>query len=436
MNGKKTGMIVWLCILFMITTLLTGCAKTENNAAESAAGKITLELWDWWGSGAYNEAIEKIVSNFNASQDEIFVKHINYPWGDVWTKALAATAAGNPPDIVIQDIMTVPTRAEAKQAMNLQPYIDKEPGFKDKFYPQLWDATVYKGESYAVPFTTDTRLLFYDKDMFEEAGLDPESPPTTWEELLQIARKLDKVDENGNIERLGIYPLSHMDWNDWALNADGGQSFLQMDGTVTTNTPNKLESLKWMKENFFDYYGKRKLDTFTSEFGNGMTNPFVSGKVAMIAQTATEFTKVRDFAPDKNYGLAFLPEFKKGSGHWSWGGGFTAEIPVGAKHPDASWEFIKYLTGTEAQTLWATEVYDSVANIEAAESEAALAHPVYKKATENMKWTVLTPYPVFAPSHMDLVKAKIEEVWIDKLTPEQALSEAQKLVEELVERNK
>lgn len=427
-----------LTFVLLMSSALVGCAETDTNTSANPAdaGKITLELWDWWGDGTHKAVIEQIVSDFNASQDKIVVKHVHYPWGDVWTKALAATAAGNPPDIVIQDINSVPTRADAKQSMDLQPYIDKEPGFKDKFYPQLWDATVHEGHSYGIPFTTDTRLLFYDKDMFKEAGLDPEAPPSTWDELIETARKLDKVSDDGNIERLGFYPLTHVDWDFWALNASGGQSFLQPDGTVTVNTPEKLAAVKWVKENYFDYYTKRKLDAFTAEFGNGMTNPFVSGKVAMIAQTATEFTKVRDFAPDKNYGMAFIPEFKEGSGYWSWGGGFTAEIPVGAKHPDASWEFVKYLTDTKAQTYWATQVYDSVANIEAAESKEALSHPVFQKATENMEWTALTPFPVFAPSHMDLVKPKVEEVWIGKKTPEEAMAEAQKAVEDLVQRNK
>ena len=80
------------------------------------------------------------------------------------------------------------------------------------------------------------------------------------------------------------------------------------------NTPEKLATVKWVKENYFDYYTKRKLDAFTAEFGNGMTNPFVSGKVAMIAQTATEFTKVRDFAPDKITAWPSFPSSKKAQG--------------------------------------------------------------------------------------------------------------------------
>ena len=111
---------------FNLCTLNVNCfsrrAETDTNTSANPAdaGKITLELWDWWGDGTHKAVIEQIVSDFNASQDKIVVKHVHYPWGDVWTKALAATAAGNPPDIVIQDINSVPTRADAKQSMDLR----------------------------------------------------------------------------------------------------------------------------------------------------------------------------------------------------------------------------------------------------------------------------------------------------------------------------
>ena len=129
--------------------------------------------------------------------------HVNYPWGDVWTKALAATAAGNPPDVIIQDIRTVTHRAEAKQATDLTDLIAKEgDGFTDQFYPQLMDAMMYEGHAYGLPYVTDTRILYYDKDAFAEAGLDPEAPPETWAQLVEYARKLDVKKDNGSYERL------------------------------------------------------------------------------------------------------------------------------------------------------------------------------------------------------------------------------------------
>ena len=440
----RLGMGLVLALILTVTAALAGCAsKNDGNSPgsssesgnSSSGGKIQLELWDWWGDGQYKQVIEKIVDDFNKSQDKIEVKHVFYPWGDVWTKALAATAAGNPPDVIIQDINSVPSRAKAKQATDLQPYIEKEPCFKDKFYPQLWNATIYNGHSYGIPFTTDTRFLFYDKDAFKAAGLDPEKPPTTWDELLADARKLDDVSKDGKIKRLGFYPMAHTDWDIMAYNSDGKDFIDQQNHKAMINTPTKVAAIQWIYDNFIKYYGKKNIDAFTAEFGNDMSNPFVSGKVAMIVQTATEFTKVRDFAPDKNYGMAPIPERVKGSGHWSWGGGFTAEIPYGAKHPDASWEFIKYLTDKPAQTYWASQVYDSVANIEASKDPELLKNPVYKMATDNMQWTILTPTPLYAPNYMSLVKPNVDEVWLGKKTPQQAMDDSQKAVEDLIKQN-
>ena len=118
-------------------TETTGTESTETEASASGE-RVKLEIWDWWGDGQYKYVIEQLCQNFNESQDKYEVVHVNYPWGDVWTKALAATAAGNPPDIIIQDIRTVTHRGQANQATDLTDLIAQEgEGFTDQFYPQL-----------------------------------------------------------------------------------------------------------------------------------------------------------------------------------------------------------------------------------------------------------------------------------------------------------
>ncbi len=87
-----------------------------------------------------------------------------------------------------------------------------EEGFSDEFYPQLWDTVEY-GDAYAVPFNTDTQVIFYNKTLFKEAGISEEQLPQTWEELETVARKLD-VKNGDDFERIGFYPL-------WNLGADG-----------------------------------------------------------------------------------------------------------------------------------------------------------------------------------------------------------------------
>ena len=98
---------------------------------------------------------------------------------------------------------------------------------------------------------------------------------------------------------------------------------------------------------------RKRLDSFSAEFGNGMTNPFVAGKVAMWVNTPTEFTKVRDYAPDKNYGVALLPSLEDGGEHYSWGGGFSVEIPFTEPRTQrVPGEFVKFITSKESQIYW------------------------------------------------------------------------------------
>ena len=411
-------------------------ADAETDTADAADGeRIKLEIWDWWGDGQYKYVIEQLCTEFNESQDKYEVSHVNYPWGDVWTKALAATAAGNPPDIIIQDIRTVTHRAEANQATDLTELIAKEEaGFTEQFYPQLMSAMEYNGGIYGIPYVTDTRILYYDKDAFAEAGLDPEAPPKTWDELVEYARKLDVKNENGSYERLGFYPGT-LEWNAWAFSADG-KDYTDAEGNVFVNTPEKVKMFEGIYNDFYEYYGKKELDSFSAEFGNGMTNPFVAGKVAMWVNTPTEFTKVRDYAPDKNYGVALMPALEEGGEQYSWGGGFSVEIPYGAKDVEGSWEFVKFITSKESQVYWASQVYDTVANIEASQDPSLMEIPVFKMALEAMPSTVVTQDRLTAPGASDMVLPYLDEIILGNKTPQEALDEAQAQVEQLVQDNK
>lgn len=414
-------------------------AEEEQNSEgeDKAKGeKVELEFWTFWGSETRRPIIEKIVDDFNESQEEIEVKHVFLPWGDIWTKNLAAIAAGNPTDVIVNDINSVAVRAQENQNMDLTPYIEEDDeNIEERFFENLWETTLYEGKPYALPFNTDTRLLFYNKDHFEEVGLDPEKPPQTWDELEEYAKKLDK--KNGDkYDRIGFYPL----WGNfgatvWLLNADNGVSWLDEDWNPVINTPNKVEALEWLNS-WTDRLGRKTVDAFKAEFGDQQANPFISGKVSMFVDVATFYTQIRDYGQDMNYGVAFAPEREEGAGHWSWGGGFVVEIPKGAKHPEESYEFMKYLTDVDAQKYWAMKNFDNIANKEASNDPELQKIDVYKLAVENMEQTVMTPLPVFAPDYTQLVDPLIDEALLGNKDPQAALDEAQKDVEELFEDKK
>lgn len=443
---RRSSMILAVVLTLFVSAFLSGCAgltpssSDNGGSGETKGDKTVIDFWTFWGSETRRPIIEKIIDDFNASQDEIFVKHTYLPFGDIWTKALAATAAGDPPDVIINDINKVAHRAKENQNTNLSKYIKEDPAVKDRFYPDLYKATLYKGDAYALPFTTDTRFLFWNKDLFREAGLDPDTPPKTWAEIEEFAKKLDKK-KGERYETIGFLPRQGIGPDIWMANADGQRYWDYEKNKPVINQPTDVQALKWIK-NYEDRYGRETINNFIAKFGEQTADPFVSGQIAMIIQAATDYTKIRDYGKGMNFGVAPIPEMEPGTGHTSWGGGFVAEIPKGAKHPDASWEFIKYLTGAKASEYWAVKNFDNVANIEA--SENAINNDefseddkrVYKMAVENMEHTILTPVPLTAPDYISLITPELDAALLGQKSARDALDDAQKAVEQLVKSNK
>lgn len=432
-------------LLFSTALVTAACGSnsedknTDASRKQTSDGKITLDFWSFWGSGARQEVIEEIIDDFNQSQDEIEVKYSYQPWGDIWTKSLSAITAGNPPDVIVQDINSVAQRAEAQQATNLSEYV--KDGMSDEFYPQLWDTVEYEGDPYAIPFNTDTQVIFYNKQIFKEAGISEDQLPQTWDELETVAHKLD-VKKGDDFERIGFYPLWNLGADVWALNADNGVSWFDKDEKVSIDTENKVEALDWILD-WQDYYGQDTINRLEAEFGSGVADPFISGLVTMRAQNINYYSSLMENAPDDfDFGVIQIPEKEKGSGHWSWGGGFVLEVPQGAKNPEASYKFIEYLSTPEVQEKFGEKSFDIMANRTANENLVKNDHldekgqMIYQMADENFANTVITPVPLDAPDFSSLVNEQIDQILLGNKKPAEGLADAQKAVEDLVEQNK
>lgn len=437
MKKAKKTLLTSLAVVLCAGSLLTAC-NTGTQKAQPEQGKkekIQLDFWTFWGSTTRRPIIEKIVSDFNASQDKIFVKHTYLPFGDIWTKEFAAIAAGNPPDVIIGEIGKVAQRADKKQVTNLSKYLQKD-NIQDRFHKHLWEPMKYKNEVYALPFNTDTYFMFYNKAVFKDAGLDPEKPPKTWAEVEEMSKKIEKVN-NGKIERLGFHPTATGNMAEYLmLNADAGKQLVDnTNNNVLINTPNKVAAIKWIAD-WNTRLGAKEVDAFKGTFGSKTNDPLLAGKIGMKIANGTFWTQIRDFAAKKeDFGVAPMPEFKAGSGNWTLGGGFDIEIPQGAKNPDASWEFIKYMTDYDAQKYWAQMNFENVANIKASNDQELLKDPIYKFTVDNLKQTILGVTPATAPDFINLVNPELEAAFAGKQTPEQAAQKAQKAVEDLIKQN-
>jgi multiple sugar transport system substrate-binding protein len=188
--------------------------------------------------------------------------------------------------------------------------------------------------------------LFWNKDLFKEAGLDPETPPKTMEELVQFAEKLTKTDADGNITQLGFLPdfsWSHLDT--YALMHQAAP-FSADGANVTINSPEFVEAMNWQRQ-FYNKLGFDAIDKFKQGFGeySSPENGFYSGKLAMMLEGEWQPKFMREAGVNLNYGVTAPPHPEANperAGTVSVGGTVMI-IPEGVKTPDLSAKALAFL---------------------------------------------------------------------------------------------
>lgn len=426
--------IAALCLTAaMAASVLAGCGgdgKTSSGKGEEAKNSTEvqeLQFWGWWSSEARKPYIQEMVDGFNESQDKYHVTYVDIPFGDIFTKNIAQIAAGKPCDIIANSMEEVRFRAGESQVEPLDEYLTDD--VKSAFYEQYIDAcTGDDGSVYALPYSVDTRAIFYNKAHFAEAGVNA-GEIKTWDDLVNAARKLDK--KNGETwERVGFMPmLGNASVDTWVINANSGMTWFDPETLeIKVDTETNREVMKWIRSQV-EYYGQSEFDELQAAFGSGMADPFASGTMSMLVQTSAYTSNLTQTAPDLEYGIIQLPEFKSGTGHQSNGGGFVLEIPKGAKCPEGSYEFIKYATSKETQDFLATKIGDFSARNDFDESAEFFKNPINQELAKCLEETSTVIVPNKIKGYQDVLNPLIEEGSLGITDTDTALASAQKAFE-------
>lgn len=428
---KKKLLCTLLTAAMAVTTLVGfGTKPVEVQAAE----KEELEFWGWWSSEARKPHIQKMVEDFNASQDKYHVTYVDIPFGDIFTKNIAQIAAGNPCDIMANNLEEVKFRAEQGQVEALDEYLTDD--VKGAFYDQYTEAcTGEDGSVYALPLSCDTRGIYYNKAHFEEAGINAEDIKT-WDDLVEAARKLDKKDGD-DWERIGFMPIiGNGALDTWVFNANQGMGWFDAETKeATVNTDVNKEVFKWVRDQI-EYYGQDKFNELDGVFKSGMQDPFASGMVSMLVHTSAYQSALKQNAPDLEYGVIPIPEFKEGNGHLANGGGFVLEIPKGAKCPEGSYEFIKYVTSRETQDFLATNIGDFSARNDFDDTTEFFKNPINQDLSKCLEETFTLIVPNELKGYQDVINPLLEEGTLGLISTDEALDNAQKALEDFIATNK
>ena len=345
----------------------TTAADTGTTAADTGTtGAATGDVVFWTGSQNPVDlaALQKIVDTYNglggATAELVQVTGAETEA----TQLITAVRGGTGPDVYMLDRFTVAQRAADGLLEDLTQF---DPAPLDGYIAFAAEEATFEGKAFALPFDTDTRALYYNIDMLEEAGidpaeLDPANGPVTWDRVMEIANQLNEEDDAGNYTRVGFIP-----WQTWS-NGQGwhytfgfswGADFYDEAGCrVTPDDPNNVEAFQWV------YDTATALDVAKTSAFVAADQPndlppeqqfFYQGKVGFLITGDWFIAGLDQYAPDINYGITNLPVPDEGMESSTWAGGWSMVIPEGAKNPEGAWEFLQYIAGEEGQRIYSKD---------------------------------------------------------------------------------
>jgi sn-glycerol 3-phosphate transport system substrate-binding protein len=266
-------------------------------------------------------------------------------------KALTAVKGGDPPEMAIllaADIMTL-TDEDVVVALDDLVTTADERAWLAGFYPAFMENARLNGKTFAVPFQRSTPILYWNKDLFRAAGLDPEKGPASWEEMLSFAKELTRKDAAGTVVQWGIQ-----------IPSDGNTSWL-FTGLATTNAV-RLNDPTGSHTNFDDpkavealqfwYDLSKKYGVQPSGLVSWGTTPrdFLEGKCAMMWTTTGNLTNIRKNAGFP-FGVAMLPQ-NLNYGAPTGGGNFYIFNGTTPEKQRAALQFIKWMTEPARAAEW------------------------------------------------------------------------------------
>ncbi len=314
-------------------------------------GTVKIVYWEKW-TGFEGEAMQRTISLFNSKQikntkgETIHCDYLTMTQVD--RKSLLAIAGGNPPDLAGFWSNNTYSLADMGALTPLDEYFKRDHFDTEKYIDVYLQSCQYRSKTWCLPTTPATVALHWNKDLFRAAGLNPERPPQTMDELLEYAEKLTKRDEKGNIVQMGFLPTEPGWWN-WGWGFFWGGRLCEGLDKITATDPKNVEAWNWMSR-FAEKYGRKETYSYRQGFGSfdSPQNAFLNGKVAMVIQGVWMANFIRFHNPHLNWGCGPCPAaFETGGQPVTIAEMDVITIPRGAKHPEEAWEVMKFINSTE-----------------------------------------------------------------------------------------
>lgn len=380
MKFPSTGRVV---VVLSCLLLLPGCG---GGGSDESRANEPLRFWHAMG-GALGQSLDGLVEDYNASGKDVESVSMG-KYQALSQKIMASVAAGGPPDVAQCYEAWTANLVENGSVVAFDGFLEGPEGVAalDDFYGIFLEGSRQQGQLWSFPFNKSVRCLYYNKDRFREAGLDPDRPPRTWEEYRRIARQLTRdLDGDGRNDEFGLACQISASMFENLLYQNGGRLLNEEETQVAFDSPEGLEALEFMTDLLV------RDGTALVVQGFEYQNEFLAGKAAMIEGSSVSLAFIEGKYTFE-LGIAPLPAGKHDTQLVA--GTDVVIFATTAAQQQRAWEFVKWFTDTPQTARWAAETgYLPV-------RKSAMQHPALVARLEK--------YPGLAEAYEQLDRAQVQ----------------------------
>ena len=416
--------------LFTTTGLGLATAMTAGLVAPASAEIELTMYYPIAVGGALTDVVDGIVDDFEAANPDINVTAVfsgNYD--DTRVRALSALSSGDSAELAVMFSIDAYDLIEQDLIIPFEDVVssDADTAWLQSFYPALMANGKIEGKTWGIPFQRSTIVAYYNKDMFRAAGLDPEAPPTTWAEMVEMGKALTNEDTFGLMIPSTGFPY----WMFQALAIQNGKEIMSDDGLTTFfDDPTVIETLEFWKSLSTEH---KIMPTGTVEWGT-LRQAFLEGQTAMMWHSTGNLTAVKN-AASFDFGVAELPaNVRKGSP--TGGGNFYLFKDTTPEERAAAMKLIQFMTAPDQAAEWSIGTGYMGVSPAAYETEALSAYTIDfppSLVARNQLENAVAEFSTFETARVrDGLNNAIQSALTGAKSPAEALGEAQAAAERLL----
>ncbi|MDD2394401.1 MULTISPECIES: extracellular solute-binding protein [Sphaerochaeta] len=299
--------VVFLLVLAMLSASVFAAGKTEA----APAGPVTLKVANYaLLESGYEPFWKQVKVDFEAANPDITIEWVTAPYGEIVNQVVNMAGGGNKVDVIFGEIDWVPGLVDAGLAAPVRDILPQ--AFVDDFYPDVLKSFEVEGKPYGIPLYVSPYVLYYNKNLFTQAGLDPNKPPKTYDEMLSYAQKLSQLkDANGNKvyafgQTTASVPVSGASLTAMVFNF-GGQ-VLDAQGKLAVDNQGFKDAFTMVQK--LDQLGYNPQNAKLKD----LRNLFALGQLAMYYDQSWGFNGVKSINPDAVNFTASAEPLKGGNG--------------------------------------------------------------------------------------------------------------------------